>query len=55
MGAFDTSGGLYDPEQRYIVYKAPIPIDENIRIHDISSNPGKIIQSDPELPGPDLP
>ncbi|KAL5258613.1 hypothetical protein ACHWQZ_G009179 [Mnemiopsis leidyi] len=36
---FDTSGGLYDPDQRYIVYKQPIALDET-RVHDISSSPG---------------
>ncbi|XP_063679754.1 pleckstrin homology domain-containing family G member 7-like isoform X7 [Bolinopsis microptera] len=37
--AFDTSGGLYDPDQRYIVYKQPIALDET-RVHDITTSPG---------------
>lgn len=39
MDVMETSGGLYDPKKRYLVYKQPISLDE-LQVHDITSAPG---------------
>ena len=41
----ETSGGLYDPKKRYLVYKQPISLDE-LQVHDITSAPGIFVETE---------
>ena len=48
MDVMETSGGLYDPKKRYLVYKQPISLDE-LQVHDITSAPGIFVETEKNL------